>query len=88
MKILGLPLQFVLVVVVSAMVTIYLLAAVADQRVEARSNASPGESALILGDGAYMTVPGDALTGTAQEADSPAQADGWETALLIFCPLH
>ncbi len=61
MRVMGLPVQFLAVVVVSLLITIYLIAASADARIEARAEASPG-------------------IGT--------EAEGWEQAALIVCPLH
>ncbi len=57
MRVMGLPAQFLAVVAVSLLITIYLIAASAD----ARAEASPG-------------------IGT--------EAEGWEQAALLVCPLH
>ncbi len=61
MRVMGLPVQFLAVVVVSLLITIYLIAASADARIEARAAASP---------------------------DNGAEAESWEQAALIVCPLH
>ena len=41
MRVMGLPAQFLVVVVVSLLITIYLIAATADGRIEARAATSP-----------------------------------------------
>ena len=45
MRVLGLPVQFLAVVVVSLLVTIYLIAASADSRIEARAATSQSGAA-------------------------------------------
>ena len=61
MRVMGLPVQFLAVVVVSLLITIYLIAASADSRIEARASLS---------------------------SDGAANAESWEQAALIVCPLH
>ena len=94
MRVLGLPVQFVVVVVASLAVTIFFGAWVADERVEARSApltlssfhesfvGSFGQRELIT----YGVVPGQAVQG----ADTEYDGDGklWERAFLFVCPLH
>ena len=57
----GLPVQFLAVVVVSLLITIYLIAASADARIDARAAASSGAG---------------------------VEAQSWEQAALLVCPLH
>lgn len=93
MKIFGLPVQFVTVVVVSAALVIYLLAAVADSRVEARTDPLDRSQAqaLYLGGSAQVPAPPNAVGHPAaaltQGVDEPKK-QSWETALLFVCPLH
>ena len=50
MRVMGLPVQFLAVVVLSLLITIYLIAATADSRIEARAATSPaGGSAEAAG---------------------------------------
>ena len=50
MRVMGLPVQFLAVVAVSLLITIYLIAATADSRIEARAITSPaGGSAGAAG---------------------------------------
>lgn len=93
MKIIGLPVQFVIVVLVSAALVIYLLAAVADSRVEARADPLNRlqAQALYLGDGAQVPAPSNAgghpAAAQVQGVDKPNKLS-WETTLLFVCPLH
>ncbi len=94
MRILGLPLQFVVVLVVSVALAIYLMAAVADSRVEARTREGAVGGALggfYAGAGGISTVPSVAnVDGLLQngEQSQEGQAQGWENAFLFACPLH
>ena len=90
MKIFGLPIQFVTVVVVSLTLTIYLMAAVADARVESRVD----EIAFTfnrLETGSQANLPQFAkehgVTGPQGESIE-ARKETWERAFLFICPLH
>lgn len=94
MRILGLPLQFVVVVVVSVALAIYLMAAVADTRVEARTRDGAVDGALsgfYAGAGGFSSVPSvtnaDGVLQTGEQS-TQGQAQGWEHAFLFACPLH
>lgn len=94
MRVLGLPVQFVVVVVVSLTLTIFLGAWVADERVEARSGSltlSSIQSLYVESFGRQQLQTQGAL----QSQDLPAVEaihglDGrlWERAFLFACPLH
>ncbi len=72
MRILGLPVQFVVVVVVSLALTIYLAGWAASNNIEARSF----RAASMNGIPAY------------QSATADTEAETWERAALLVCPLH
>jgi hypothetical protein len=73
-RILGLPIQFVVVMVVSAVLVIYLGAAAADSNVHARAEAF----------GAPIIRSSDPVS----QHQLPADAESWEGAFLWVCPLH
>ena len=72
MRILGLPIQFVIVVIVSLALTIYLAGWAASNNIEARNF----HTASMNGIPAY------------QSATSDTEAETWERAALLVCPLH
>ena len=72
MRILGLPIQFVIVVVVSLALTIYLVGWAASNSIEARNF----RTASMNGIPAYQSVTAD------------TEAETWERAALLVCPLH
>lgn len=72
MRVFGLPIQFVVVVVVSLALTIYLAGWAASNNVEARNS----RAASMNGIPAY------------QSADADTEAETWERAALFVCPLH
>lgn len=72
MRILGLPIQFVIVVVVTLALTIYLAGWAASNNIEARNF----RTASMNGIPAY------------QSADADTESETWERAALLICPLH
>ena len=72
MRILGLPIQFVVVVVVSLALTIYLAGWAASNNIEARNF----QAASMDGIPAYRSIASD------------TEAVAWERAALLICPLH
>ena len=75
-RVLGLPIQFVMVVVVSAALVIYLGAWAADSNIEARAEAFGAPTVQTAGG---IVVPPSELS-----PDTVA----WEGAFLWVCPLH
>ena len=90
MKIFGLPVQFVTVAVVSLTLTIYLMAAVADARVES----SVDDIAFAFNrpeTGSQANLPQFTQEHGAtapQNESSEAGKEAWESAFLFICPLH
>jgi len=88
MRVLGLPLQFVVVVVLSLAITIFFGAWAADARIEARNNpyaqAGLGEAQFDFRTG-QQASPNGALAGS---LGNPGEEQGWERAFLFACPLH
>ena len=72
MRILGLPIQFVIVVVVSLALTVYLAGWAASNNIEARN---------------FRTASMNGIP-TYQSADADTGAETWERAALLICPLH
>ena len=72
-KIYGLPRQFLVVVVVSAALTIFFGAWAADARVEARVEAYEEPSGQP---DASIQLPGE------------VEKEWWESTVLLVCPLH
>ncbi len=90
MKIFGLPIQFVTVVVVSLTLTIYLMAAVADARVESRVDEmafafSLPETASRANLPQFTQEQGVTAP---QDESIEAGKETWERAFLFICPLH
>ena len=75
-RVLGLPIQFVVVMAVSAALVIYLGAWAADSNIEARAEAFGAPTIQTPG---ITTTPPHQL---------PADAESWESAFLWVCPLH
>ena len=77
-RVLGLPIQFVLVMAVSAALVIYLGAWAADSNIQARAEAFGAPIIQTAGDASVS------------QYHSPASADSesWESAFLWVCPLH
>ena len=71
-RIFGLPLQFVVVAVVSIALTIYMAGWAASNNIEARNF----RTASMNGIPAYQSVTAD------------TEAETWERAALLVCPLH
>ncbi len=84
MKVFGLPVQFLAVVLVSSALFVYLLAAAADSRVEARTDRQQSGSALT------PTVGGRPPQQLADFGSGSVKANKelWESAFLFVCPLH
>lgn len=71
-RIFGLPVQFVIVVVVSLALTIYMAGWAASNNIEARNS----RTASMDGIPAY------------QSAVTDTETENWERAALLICPLH
>ena len=71
-RIFGLPVQFVVVAVVSIALTIYMAGWAASNNIEARNF----RTASMNGIPAYQSVTAD------------TEAETWERAALLICPLH
>ncbi len=71
-RIFGLPIQFVIVVVVSLAITIYLAGWAASNNIEARNF----RAASMDGIPAYRSIASD------------TEGVAWERAALLICPLH
>jgi len=76
LRVLGLPIQFVMVVAVSAALVIYLGAWAADSNIETRAEAFGAPSVQTAGD---LAVSPPELS---------ADAVAWEGAFLWVCPFH
>lgn len=72
MRILGLPVQFVVVAVISIALTIYMAGWAASNNIEARNF----RTASMNGIPAYESATADTET------------EAWERAALLVCPLH
>lgn len=98
MRIIGLPVQFVVVVVASLALTIFFGGWAASASVEARSQQfafSNSSSLSIQGnlageviDGADNSHNPNAILTSHQLPDDQLDSQGWETAFLFACPLH
>ena len=77
-RVLGLPVQFVAVVVVSAALVIYLGAWAADSNIEARAAAF----------GAPTIQASGQAPASLHQLPSDAESESWESAFLWVCPLH
>ena len=95
MKIFGLPVQFVVVVAISAALTIFFGAWAADARVEARAldfsatstaqYSSPDSRSAF----SFPEHPVSGELGNSQTAlEGESQKEFWESAFLFTCPLH
>ena len=86
MRVLGLPLQFVVVVVMSLAMTIFFGAWAADARIEARNQpyalGGPGASQFDFRSHQAASLNGSLGDGVGGEEQ------GWERAFLFACPLH
>ena len=86
MRVLGLPLQFVVVVVLGLGMTIFFGAWAADARIEARNQEyAPAGSRLSQFD--FRKTADGSLAGFLGD-DAPGEEQGWERAFLFACPLH
>ena len=78
-RLFGLPIQFIIVVAASLILTIYLGAWTADARIEARAESESVASAY----GFPAPFPSVATGGQAVDSQG-----GWEGAFLFVCPFH
>ncbi len=84
MKVFGLPVQFLAVVLVSSALFVYLLAAAAESRVEARTHRQrPGSAQTLTIEGKPPRRLADFDSGSIR-----ASKELWESAFLFVCPLH
>ena len=94
MRVLGLPVQFVIVVVVSLALTIFFGAWIADDRAEARSEpitlSSLHTSYVNSFSQPQTYTQGAVQTQGVQGLEATHGGDGklWEKAFLFACPLH
>ena len=93
MKIFGLPIQFVTVAIVSLSLTIYLMAAVADARVESRADeiAFAVNRPFYPETGSQANLPQftqEQSVTASQDESIEAGKEAWESAFLFICPLH
>ena len=93
LRIFGVPVQFAIVVVVSAAVAIFFAAWAADARVEARSQtfASTGARQQVPSGYPGVNVPSLPVTLSSSLAAGPLQESEkelWESSVLFLCPLH
>lgn len=97
MRILGLPVQFVVVVVISLALTIYFGAWAADARINERTTQASVQTAQQFNFGSASTASsGTGLSGGLGQGASdegvanPGAAEGqaWEKMFLFACPLH
>ena len=97
MRILGLPVQFVVVVAISLALTIYFGAWAADARINERAAQASAETAQQFNFGsASNTSSGSGLSGgldrgtegNASAYGNAAGGEGWEKFFLFACPLH
>ena len=97
MRILGMPVQFVVVVAISLALTIYFGAWAADARINERAAMAAGQSAQQFdfrsgGNNAGGTSLSGGLgqdnAGAGLAYRNTAEGQGWEKAFLFACPLH
>ena len=97
MRILGLPVQFVVVVAISLALTIYFGAWAADARIDARAAQAAGQSAQQFdfrnnagspsGSGLSGGL-GQGAAGAGQAYGNATEGQAWEKMFLFACPLH
>ena len=90
MRVLGLPLQFLIVVFMGLSMTIFFGAWAADARIEARNQpyALGGFGAAQFDFRTHQaTRLGSSLTGVVGNGVG-GEVQGWERAFLFACPLH
>ncbi len=94
MRVLGLPVQFVIVVVVSLALTIFFGAWIADEKAEARSEpftlSSLHTSYVNSFSQPQLYNQGAVQSEVVQRVEGNHDGDGrlWEKAFLFACPLH
>ena len=92
-KIYGLPVQFVVVVVVSLAVTVFFGGWAADASVEARADrlAVVGVPSVLVGDNvrtASLSRTSAQQTPAGERSLEEIEKQWWESAALLVCPLH
>ena len=94
MRVLGMPVQFVLVVAISLALTIYFGAWAADARISERAAQASGQqfdfSAAAGSSGGSGLAGGLGQAAPADRARNgyAAEGQGWEKMFLFACPLH
>ena len=95
MRILGMPVQFVLVVAISLALTIYFGAWAADARIDARAAQAAGQNTqqFDFRSGASSSAGSGLAGGLGQRAATSgygeaAEGQAWEKMFLFACPLH
>ena len=91
MRLFGIPVQFLSVFVISLLLTVYLSAWSAQERVEKRTyNAIVARDAqLLLGNPTMAfarTTTGDSVP--QYQLQPEIEKEWWENATLVLCPLH
>ena len=82
MRVFGVPIQFAIVVVVSAALTIFFGAWAVDARVEARAQSVSVSTSQF----SFAFVDSD--DGSASDPQSPESQEWWEKSFLFACPFH
>ena len=96
LRIMGLPAQFVVVVVISLALTIYFGAWAADARKSGRAAASVQTAGQFDFDASASASSSAGIsgglpqspTGKALAYGNPTEGQGWEKMFLFACPLH
>ena len=96
MRVLGLPVQFVLVVAISLALTIYFGAWAADARISERAAQASGQAGQQFDfSAAASSSGGSGLAGGLGKAAAAgpqygyaSEGQGWEKMFLFACPLH
>ena len=97
MRIFGLPVQFLLVVVISLALTVYFGAWAADARISeraAQASAQAGQqfdfssSASASGGSGLAGGLGQGASAVGSQYGYASEGQGWEKMFLFACPLH
>ena len=94
MRILGMPLQFVVVVAISLALTIYFGAWAADARINARAALAAGQTVQqfdfrsTAGPSGGSGLAGGIGQRSSAAGQESAEAQAWENMFLFACPLH
>ncbi len=91
-RILGLPLQFVVVVAISLALTIYFGAWTADARINSRTapqaDAAGQQFDFSSAQAASYAFGSASLQAGAGSGAAPGEGQAWERMFLFACPLH